>query len=73
LAEAKLSEEEVEQRLSDEIAELESAAEWPASATGGEKDDKGDHDDLPICRKKLQQRRLHEQSQPLQQLDEMIE
>jgi hypothetical protein len=33
----------------------------------------GDHDDLPICRKKLQQRRLHEQSQPLEQLDEMIE
>jgi hypothetical protein len=33
----------------------------------------GDHDDLPICRKKMQLRRLHEQGQPLQQLDEVIE
>jgi hypothetical protein len=33
----------------------------------------GDHDDLPNCRKKLQLRRLHEQSQPLEQLDEVIE
>jgi hypothetical protein len=32
----------------------------------------GDHDDLPICRKKMQLRRLHEQSQPLEQLDEVI-
>jgi hypothetical protein len=33
----------------------------------------GGHDDLPICRKNLQQRRLHEQSQPLQQLNEVID
>jgi hypothetical protein len=33
----------------------------------------GDHSDLPICRKFLQLGRLHEQSQPLQQLDEVIE
>jgi hypothetical protein len=33
----------------------------------------GDHCDLPICRKILQLRRLHEQSQPLEQLDEVIE
>jgi hypothetical protein len=33
----------------------------------------GDHCDLPNCRKFLQLRRLHEQSQPLEQLDEVIE
>jgi hypothetical protein len=33
----------------------------------------GDHSDLPNCRKNLQLRRLHEQSQPLEQLDEVIE
>jgi hypothetical protein len=37
LTEANLSEEEAEQQLSGEIAELESAAEWPVSATGDEK------------------------------------
>jgi hypothetical protein len=33
----------------------------------------GDHDDLPNCRKFLQLGRLHEQGQPLEQLDEVIE
>jgi hypothetical protein len=33
----------------------------------------GDHSDLPMCRKFLQLRRLHEQSQPLEQLDRVIE
>jgi hypothetical protein len=33
----------------------------------------GDHCDLPDYRKILQPRRLHEQSQPLEQLDEVIE
>jgi hypothetical protein len=33
----------------------------------------GDHDDLLMCQKFLQLRRLHEQSQPLEQLDEVIE
>jgi hypothetical protein len=32
----------------------------------------GDHSDLPNCRKILQPRRLHEQSQPLEPLDEVI-
>jgi hypothetical protein len=32
----------------------------------------GDHCDLPDYKKKLQSRRLHEQSQPLEQLDEVI-
>jgi hypothetical protein len=38
-----------------------------------EEDGMGDHCDLSICRKKMQLRRLHEQSQPLEQLDEVIE
>jgi hypothetical protein len=33
----------------------------------------GDHDDLPMCQKFLQLRRLQKQSQPLEQLDEVIE
>jgi hypothetical protein len=37
-----------------------------------EGDGMGDHCDLPICKKKMQLRRLHEQGQPLEQLDEVI-
>jgi hypothetical protein len=33
----------------------------------------GDHENLPMCRKFLQLRRLQKQSQPLEQLDEVIE
>jgi hypothetical protein len=33
----------------------------------------GDHSDLPMCRKFLQLRRLHEQGQLLDQLDEVID
>jgi hypothetical protein len=50
----KLSEEEVEKRLSDEIAEEESAAEWPTSSTEEEEDGMGDLVDLPICREEVQ-------------------
>jgi hypothetical protein len=32
----------------------------------------GDHGDLLMCQKFLQLRRLHEQGQPLEQLDEVI-
>jgi hypothetical protein len=32
----------------------------------------GDHGDLPMRRKILQLRKLHEESQPLEQLDEVI-
>jgi hypothetical protein len=38
-----------------------------------EEEGMGDHSDLPICRKFLQLGRLHEQGQPIQQLDEVIE
>jgi hypothetical protein len=33
----------------------------------------GDHGDLPICRKFLQLRRLHGDSQPREKLDKVIE
>jgi hypothetical protein len=33
----------------------------------------GDHGDLPMCKKKLQLGRLQKQSQPLEQLDRVIE
>jgi hypothetical protein len=69
----KLSKGEAEQQLSDMTAKMNFAVEWTLSATEDEEDSMGDHGDLPICRKKLQQRRLHEQSQPGQQLDEVIE
>jgi hypothetical protein len=50
---------------------MKSAAEWTISAI--EEHGMGDHDDLPICRKEMKLRRLHEQNQPLEQLDEVIE
>jgi hypothetical protein len=55
---------------------MNSAAEWQVKATKEDDEDEdgmGDHSDLPNCRKFLQLRRLHEQSQPLEQLDEVIE
>jgi hypothetical protein len=56
LAEAKLSEKEAEQQLSDRIAELESAAEWQLNATREGKDNMGDRADLPTKEKEeLQQ------------------
>jgi hypothetical protein len=33
----------------------------------------GDHNDLPICKKEMQPRRLQKQSRPLEQLDEVID
>jgi hypothetical protein len=38
-----------------------------------EEDGMGDPDDLPMYQKFLQLRRLHKQSQPLEQLDKVIE
>jgi hypothetical protein len=52
LTEANLSEEEVEQQLSDETAELDPAAGWKDNATKEEENDMGDQDDLPLIRKK---------------------
>jgi hypothetical protein len=69
----KLSKREDEQHLSEEIVEMNFAARWQVKATRDEEDGVGDHDDLSIYREKLQQRRLHEHSQPLQQMGEAIE
>jgi hypothetical protein len=73
MAAAELPQEEAEQQFSEETAELESAAEWPLSATKRDKDSMGDQADLPIEKTEVQQRRLHTKSQPLEQLDEIIE
>jgi hypothetical protein len=75
LTEVELSGKVTEQKVSQrETAELKSAAEWQLEATDeDEEDGMGDHSDLPNCRKFLQLRRLHEQDQPLEQLDAVIE
>jgi hypothetical protein len=74
LAEEQLSEKVTEQQVSREkTAEMNFAAAWQVEATEDEENGMGDHSDLPNCRKFLQLRRLHEQSQPLEQLDEVIE
>jgi hypothetical protein len=69
----KLSQEEVEQHFSEKTAELESIAEWPLSATKKDKYSRGDRSYLPIEKTTVRQRRLHTKSQPLEQLDEVIE
>jgi hypothetical protein len=76
LTKANLSEEEVEQQLDDETTELNSAADWKLDATKGDKDSMGDRVYMPIDKygeKEVQQRRLHKKSQPLEQLDRVIE
>jgi hypothetical protein len=75
LEEDSLSEEIVEKQLSDEPAELESAAEWQVKATE-EENNMGDQDDLPFDvyeEEELQPSRLHKESQPAEQLEEVIE
>jgi hypothetical protein len=54
MTEANLSEEEAEQQLNDETAELESAAGWKANSIG-EENNMGDQDDLPIDKEEVQQ------------------
>jgi hypothetical protein len=72
--EANMSVEETEQQVSqEETAELKFAAGWQAKATKEEENDMGDQDDLPTNKEELQPRRLHKKSQPLEQLDRVIE
>jgi hypothetical protein len=73
LTEENLSEEEVEQQLNDGTVELESVAEWKTSSIRGCKYNMGDQDNLPTDKVELQPRRLHKKSQPLEQLDRVIE
>jgi len=60
MAEASLSEKVTEQQVSQgEIAELKSVVEWTLSAIEEEDENgMGDHDDLTICRKEMQLRKL---------------
>jgi hypothetical protein len=67
-----LSEGEVEKQLSDETAELEFATGWKTNAIEKEYD-MGDQDDLPNDKEELQPRRMHKKSQPLEQMDRVIE
>jgi len=75
LAEVELSKNVTEQQvIQEETVEMVFAAGWQVKATEEEEEDgMGDHDDLPNCRKFLQLGRLKKQSQPLEQLDEVIE
>jgi hypothetical protein len=74
MAEASLSEKVTEQQVSqeDKTAELNFAAGWQVEATE-EEDGMGDLVDLPICREEVQWSRLQKESQPWEQLDEIIE
>jgi hypothetical protein len=68
-----LSEMMVEQQFSKDTAEMKSTIGWQVEAMEDEENDMGDRDDFPICRKKMQLRRLHGHNQTLQKLDGMIE
>jgi hypothetical protein len=70
---AKLPQEEAEKQFHKETVELESAAKWPLNAIKRDEDNMGGQTNLPIEKKEVQQRRLHTKSQPLEQLDKVIE
>jgi hypothetical protein len=72
MVEFKISEEQVGQHLSEKTVELNFAEGWKVEAIE-EEDRMGDRDDLPICREEVQRSRLKKESQPWEQLDEMIE
>jgi hypothetical protein len=67
-----LSEGKLKETQEDKTAELNFAAEWQVEATE-EENSMGDLVDLPICREEVQPRRLQKESQPWEQLDEIIE
>jgi hypothetical protein len=73
MAATELGQEEAEQQLSDKTEELNFATEWPLSNTKRNKDSVGDQANLPTKKTEVQQRRLHTKSQPVEQLDEVIE
>jgi hypothetical protein len=55
--------------------EMKFVVDYQVKATKEDDEDEegmGDHSDLPNCRNFLQLGRLHERSQPLEQLDEVI-
>jgi hypothetical protein len=75
MVEASLSEKVTEQHIGhkDKTAELNFAAEWQLNATREEEYGMGGLVDLPICREEVQWSRLQKESQPWEQLDEIIE
>jgi hypothetical protein len=75
LGEAKLSEEIVEQHLSNMAAKFEPVVEWQANSIGEEKC-MGYREDLPIDpydKEMHHHSRMQEKSHPVDQLDEEIE
>jgi hypothetical protein len=69
-----LSEVVAEQKLSDEeTAEVEVAAEWQVKATRDGEDNMGDRCDLPRDKEEVQRASLQQKSQPMEQLDEVVE
>jgi hypothetical protein len=74
MAEASLSEKVTEQQVSqeDKTAELNFVVRWQVEATE-EEDGMGDLVDLPICREEVQWSKMQKESQPWEQLDEIIE
>jgi hypothetical protein len=72
MVEVKMSEEKVGQQLSEKTVEMNFAEGWQVEAIE-EEDRLGDRDDLPICREEVQRSRLKKESQPWEQLDEIIE
>jgi hypothetical protein len=74
MAVAELSGEGDEHQLNGKTAKLESAIEWLLSARKGDKNNMGYRIDLPTHKEEeMQPRRLHEESQPLEQLDKVLE
>jgi hypothetical protein len=57
----------------DKTVKLNFAAKWQVKATKGGENHKRDRVDLPTDEEEVQPRRLHKESQPLEQLDEVIE
>jgi hypothetical protein len=74
MVEASLPERVTEQQVSQEGETVEKnfATWWKVEATK-EEDGMGDLVGLPICREEVQWRRLQKESQPWEQLDEIIE
>jgi hypothetical protein len=71
--ETNMSEKEAEQQLTDETAELEPTTGWKDNATKEEENNIQDQYYLPTDKEELQPRRLYKKSQPLEQLDRVIE
>jgi hypothetical protein len=70
---AELPQEEVEKQFSEKTAELDFAVEYPLSATKRDKYGRGYWAYIPTEKIEVQQRRMETKSQPVEQLEEVIE